>query len=253
MRASWVALHTSVSRILYRCSAEAAFQKMGKTHPILARFASIASLMEHQQAHEGDPADRFSVVRALVAAAQSDQSYRPTAHLLVLLALWPGLDAVLWRLGRGFPAARDDLPGDILVRSSEAILSLDLDRVSAVASTILRNVERDIRRDLVAQRMRGHSSQPIDDLALGQLSGTIGVDATIDDRMFADHLSGLKSEDAHLLRRVFILGETQEEAGQFLGLSHAAARKRFQRAIAKLQAQQKNFPTLSHSASPVGL
>lgn len=226
---------------------------MGKTHPILARFSTVASLMEHQNAHRGDPADRFSVVRALVTTAQSDQCYRSTAHLLVLLALWPGLDAVLWRLSRGFPAARDDLAGDILVRTSEAILGLDLDRVTAVASTILRNVERDIRRDLIAQRVRGHALQHIDNPSVGELVGTMVAADPEDDLVVAGNLAGLKSDDAHLLRRVFILGETQEEAGQSLGLSHAAARKRFQRAIAKLLAQQKKLPALSHSASPVGL
>lgn len=253
MRASWVALHTSLSRILNRCTSETAFQIMGKTHPILARFSSVASLMEHQNAHRGDPANRFSVVRALVTAAQSDPCYRSTAHLLVLLALWPGLDAVLWRLARGFPAARDDLPGDILVRTSEAILGLDLDGVTAVTSTILRNVERDIRRDLITQRVRGQASQHIDDPAVEELIGTMVAADPEGDRVVAYHLAGLKPDDAHLLRRVFILGETQEEAGQSLGLSHAAARKRFQRAIAKLQAQQKNLPALSHSGSSVGL
>lgn len=253
MRASWVALHTSLTRVLNRRSAETAFQMMGESDPVLARFTSIASLMEHQHAQGGDPATSFGVIRSLVIASQSDRDYRSTAHMMVVLALWPGLDAVLWRLARGFPAARHDLPADILTRVSEAILSVDLARVTAVLSTILRNVERDIRRDLINQRVRDQASRPIDDWAVGHMAGAKIVVDPVDDHVMADHVKALKPDDARLLRRVFILGETQEEAGRSLGLSHTAARKRFQRAIAKLQAQQKNLPALSHSASPVGL
>lgn len=209
--------------------------------------------MEYQHAHGGDPAVRFSVIRALVTASQSDQSYRSTAHVMVVLALWPGLDAVLWRLARGFPAARHDLPADILARVSEAILALDLTRVTAVVSTILRNVERDIRRDLIRQRVRGQISQSMDDPAFGHMAVTMIATDPKDDQTMADHLKALKPDDASLLRRIFILGETQEEAGRSLGLTPCAARKRFQRSLHKIEKRRESSPVLSHSNAPVGL
>jgi hypothetical protein len=68
------------------------------------------------------------------------------ALTLMLLALWPGLDAIrrrcIWRkVGTG-----DEIAADILGRTTEAIRGLDLQRVNWIAATILRNVERDILR-----------------------------------------------------------------------------------------------------------
>jgi len=253
MRASWSALHASFTRILNRSSSETEFQLMGKTHSELAPFSSIASLMEHQHAHGGDPAARFRVVGALVAAAQSDQRYRSTAHLIVIALLWPGLDAVFWRLSRGFPAARDDLPADILARFGEAILVLNLDRVTAVVATLLRNVERDLRRDLITARVIAEALQPIDDAAVEASIAALAMPMSVEQTGIADCLEGLNPKDRQLLCRVFILGETQEEAGRALGLSAAAARKRYQRALANIRSKQKFRSALSHSGGAVGL
>jgi RNA polymerase sigma-70 factor (ECF subfamily) len=253
MRGSWSALHASFTRVLNRTSAETEFKVMRLAHPDLAAFATILSLMEHQRGNAGDPTARFRVIRTLVAAAQSDESYRSTAQVMVIIALWPGLDAVYWRLARGFPGARDDLATEILSRLGEAILTLDLEKVTAVAATLLKNLERDIRRDLIDARVDAEASRPIDDPAISAaLVEATAVDVG-DAPVVADRLSGLRPDDAHLLRRVFILGETQEEAGQSLGLSQAAARKRYQRALEKLRTQQKNPSALSHSGAVVGL
>lgn len=253
MRASWSALHASLCRHLNRSSSEVAFRMMRQTHPELSVFGSIAALMEHQHAPGGDQPARYAVIRALVHAAQSEHEHRSTAHLMVLVALWPGLDAVLWRLARGFRERRDDLPSEVLARVGEAILAVDLDRVAAVVATLLRNVERDIRGDLIADCVIRKASRPVEDPAVEALPEMMAAPEAEDDQVLADHIASLKPEDAQLLRRVFILGETQEEAGQSLGLSHEAARKRFQRALVKLRTQQKNPSALSHSGAVVGL
>jgi RNA polymerase sigma factor (sigma-70 family) len=253
MCASWSALHASITRNLNRRSSDAEFQQMRQDHPDLAAFASIASLMEHQHARGGDPAGRFRVVRALVAAAQSDQRYRSTAHLMVIAVLWPGLDAVLWRLSQGSPASREDLPTEILARFGEAILALDLNKVTAVVATLLRNVERDIRRDLIASRVIDRALQPIDDPAVQASIAELAVPILIEKTDIGDCLEGINPKDRQLLLRVFILGETQEEAGRALGLSPSAARKRALRALAKLRTQQKNCSALSHSGAAIGL
>jgi hypothetical protein len=253
MRASWSALHLSITRILNRSSSDAEFQLMRDGQPDLAPFASIASLMEHQHARCGDPAARFRVVRALVAAAQSNLRYRSTAHLMVIVALWPGLDPVFWRLNRGFPAARDDLPTELLARCGEAILVLDLNRVTAVGATLLRNVERDLRRDLIASRVIDQAHQPIDDPRVEPSIQALAVPTSVGKTDITDFLEGLTPKERQLLWRVFVLGETQEEAGLAIGLKPDAARKRYQRALAKLRAQQKFCSALSHSGAAIGL
>lgn len=253
MRASWSALHLSITRILNRSSSDAEFRLMRQDYPDLAPFASIASLMEHQHAQGGEPDARFRVVRALVLAAQSEWRYRTTAHLMVIAVLWPGLDAVLWGLARGFPAARDDLPADILARVGEAVLAMNLDRVNAVVGTLLLNLERDIRRDLIAARILGQALWPIDDPSVEASIAAIAAQLADNQSEISDRLAGLNAKDRQLLRRVFLLGETQEEAGLALGLKPDSARKRYQRALVKLRSQKKIPPALSHSGAAVGL
>lgn len=253
MRASWSALHLSITRILNRSSSDAEFQMMRQDHPDLAPFASIESLMEHQHTHGGDPTARFRVVSALVAAAQSDRRYRSTAHLSVIVALWPGLDAVFWRLCRGFPAACHDLPAELLARIGEAILAIDLNKVTAVVATLLRNVERDIRRHLIAARVIDQTLLPIDDPAVEASVAELAVPTSVGKTDITDFLEGLTPKERQLLLRVFVVGETQEEVGLAIGLKPDAARKRYQRALAKLRAQQKIFSALSHSGAAIGL
>jgi|GEM_PF-467140 len=253
MRASWSALHTSLIRTLNLRSSQADFQMMRQACRELAEVGSIPSLLERQHARDADPVARFAVIRALVTAAQSGQRYRSTAHLMVIVALWPGLEAVLWRLARGFPDARDDLPAEIVARIGEAVLTLDLDRVTTVTATLLRNLERDIRRSLIADRQVVEVLRPIDDPAVDALAAAGSWTAEDDGQSMAAHLVGLSRRDANLLTRVFLIGETQEEAGRALGLEPAAARKRFQRAVAKLRSRKKLRLTCPIPARAVGL
>ena len=226
---------------------------MAETYAELASHRSIASLMEHLHAPGGDALARFRIIRTLVVAAQSDLSFRSTAQVIVILALWPGLDAVFWRLARGFPDDRDTLCSEILARVSEAMLVLNLAKVTAVTATLLRNVERDIRRDLIDTRAIGEASVPIyDEMVEAEATAASGLVA-VADRGLEDHLLGLGLDDTNLLNRVFTLGETQEEAGRALGLSPAASRKRIQRTLQKLRILQESSTAMSHFVPPFGL
>jgi DNA-directed RNA polymerase specialized sigma24 family protein len=253
MRASWSAIQVSFTSVLNRTSAETAFTAMFQFHPELARFPSIAAVMEHQHSAMTDAAIRFGVIRILVAAAQSDQAFRSTAQIMVIVALWPGLDTVYWRLWRGFPNARSDLAAEIIARLAEAIATLDLKRVSSVTATLLRNLERDVRRYLVRARQTAGAILPISDPAIEAQTTLLSWHGNPEPRLLDDCLVDLGPRDANLLTRVFLVGETQEEAGRALGLGAAAARKRFQRALRKLRSDEKSSPALSHSVRPIGL
>lgn len=253
MRASWSALHSSFTSVLNRTSAETAFAAMRQAYPELAQFPSIAAVMEHQHSATTDGAMRFGVIRVLVASAQAEQAFRSIAQIMVIVAMWPGLDAVRWRLWRGFPDARMDLAAEVMARLGEAIVTLDLKRVSSVTATLLRNLERDIRRDLIRTRLTSGAVLPIGDPAIEAQATMLSRLGNPEARLLDDRLVDLRPHDAQLLKRVYILGETQEEAGRALGLGAAAARKRFQRALRKLRSDQKSSPALSHSVRPIGL
>jgi DNA-directed RNA polymerase specialized sigma24 family protein len=210
--------------------------------------------MEHQHSATTDAAVRFGAIRVLVAASQSDQAFRSTAQIMVTLALWPGLDAVYRRLWRGFTDARCDLAAEIIARIGEAIVTLDRKRVSSVTATLLRNLERYVRRDLVRSRHTMDAIQPISDPVIEAQATMLSWQGNPGARLLDDSLVDLgPRRDAQLLKRVLLLGETQEEAGRALGLSPSAARKRFPRALRKLRSDEKSSRTLSHSVPPTGL
>jgi DNA-directed RNA polymerase specialized sigma24 family protein len=227
---------------------------MRRAYPDLARHGSIAEVLEHQQGSRKASADRYRMIRVLVSASQAEAGFRSVAQIMVLVALWPGLDAVLGRLARDFPGERADLPTEIVARLSEGIATLDLGAVTAVTATLIRNTERDIRRHLVARQNLGRRTLDISDPAV-ESAVSVGSEDAADGRdLCADLTAGLCERDAHLLRRIFVLGETQEQAGSALGLGAAASRKRFQRAAKRLQAaQEKSCPALSHSDLSIGL
>jgi len=204
--------------------------------PDLDRFHTMPALLDHQHGVGGDPAPRFHTIRVLVTAAQSDESFASLACTLTIIALWPGLDGVHARVCRDFPKARAEMAGDVLSGIAAAIGTLDLARVAAVAGTLVANVERDIRRGLLAAERQARRMRDIDDPQVAAALAYIPDDDIGSAPDSLALLGALSGTDAELLRRILCLGETQEEAGRALGASHEAARKRCQRAFRRLRA-----------------
>ena len=253
MRASWSAFYTTLHGSLCRLSAEQHFRTMQQDFPNFANSGTISGLLAHQRAGAVDPTSRYRVIHLLVAAAQSDKSFSPTAHTMVIVALWPGLDAAYHRLWRKFRLGRADLASDLLGEVSVGISRMDLARVRSVAATLIRNAERDVGRAFIEQEQLARAARDIASpgveaeatcLAQPDQDRTANLDA---------RLVALPEQDANLLKRIFILGETQAQAGQALGLSPDAARKRFQRALAKIGVAKNISAGMSHSVPPVGL
>lgn len=70
--------------------------------------------------------------------------------LVLVLVLWPGLEAVRYRLRRYVSFDIPRLDAELTGRLTLGIRTLRLSRVSRIAATLLRNVERDLRRGLQA-------------------------------------------------------------------------------------------------------
>ena len=170
----------------------------------------------------------------------------------MILALWPGLDAVRYRFWRDWPQERDDLADDILARIAIGIRYLDVASVQKVAATLIMNTERDIRRAFLKRKSQRRVELPM-------LDGTYetaapGRDHDADDvGTWRDRLLPILGRETDFLLRIIILGETQTQAGAADGLTPDAARKRHQRAVKKLAALQNNSADLSHSDPPIGL
>jgi RNA polymerase sigma factor (sigma-70 family) len=180
------------------------------------------------------------ILSALVEAAQGDVPPSDCALTMLLLALWPGLDAIRRRaMGRKIAPA-DEIASSLLVRTIEAIRGLDLKRVNWIAATVLRNVERDMIRRRQRDAAREHLVGTVDPDELAE-SGDRGIGAAGYARLNGA-VRKLLGDDALLVIRVAIEGFSQAEVADELGLTEAAARKRYQRAMRRLRNALEEIP-----------
>lgn len=199
-------------------------------------------MLDHQhRVSMADKPDRDSIIRALVGAAQAHDAGGGVALTVLLLALWPGLDAVRGRLRR-FRAGQDIAP-EIIGGLIEEVGRIKLDRVNRVASTLLMNLERDLKQAWQAEAL--HLTDSYDDEHdMGNthpthpVSGRRSHDDFLDDQRRWLRVRQVIGADADLVRRVVLEGYSQAEAGRFQGLAPDAARKRFQRAMTRLAAAE---------------
>ncbi|MEZ5913464.1 MAG: sigma factor-like helix-turn-helix DNA-binding protein [Paracoccaceae bacterium] len=232
MALSWHALHAQLVEHTRRVSFRRDLQILCTVQPELGRFPDADALLAWQHDLGGAPESRELVLRALIGAAQSGCCASETAQSLVLLALWPGCDAVYGRLRRFFRGEADRLAAEITGRLSVQVMGLDLDRVNRLAATLVRNTERDIRR-MLRREWQNLERGGLDEAEAEALPPS---DLHGDPARLLDRLSRVVGQDAALVLAVAVMGATQKEAGRALGLGHEAARKRYQRALQKLRA-----------------
>jgi RNA polymerase sigma-70 factor (ECF subfamily) len=220
---------------LMKSSSTLGFQRsfgaIRRTEEPVGQFSDSAALLDALHRNSGDPEQKNLILAALVRASQDDGPAADCALTLMLLALWPGLDAIrrrsLWRR-IGTP---DEVASELLARTTAAVRGLDLRRVNRIAATVLRNVERDIVR---ARQRETDRQSAIGDTDPDELAGNNDDPALSHARLHGD-MRRLIGADATLVIRVAVEGFSQAEVAIELGLSEAAARKRYQRAIRRLR------------------
>ena len=230
MSLAWHEIHDHLMTVSSTFSFHRRFELMRGTTPDLADFSDPAALLDHLHQFQGDPEGKNRLLRALILVAQSNGALADCALTLLLLALWPGLDAVRQRSIRRRLDAPDEIASDVLARATEAFRSLDLARVTRIAATILRNIERDMIRAR-QRRQADLADGGVEDLA--ELPA--GHDAPNVNLLCRRDLFRLLGEDASLVQAVAIHGFTQAEVATVLGLSADATRKRYQRAVRRLR------------------
>jgi len=216
------------------------FDAVRREQAALAPFRDPAALLDGLHRKTGDPARKNVILSALVGAAQGDGPASDCALTMLLLALWPGLDAIrrrsIWRrIGTA-----DEVASDVLARTTEAVRSLDLGRVNWIAATVLRNVERDMIRARQRDQAREHLASGADPDEVAD-SGDSGIGETGYARLNGA-VRKLLGDDALLVIRVAIEGFSQAEVAAELGLTEAAARKRYQRAMRRLHDALEEIP-----------
>jgi len=216
------------------------FDAVRRAQAPLTPFRDPAALLDGLHRTTGDPARKNVILAALVGAAQGDGPASDCALTVLLLALWPGLDAIrrrsIWRrIGTA-----DEVASDVLGRTTEAVCGLDLGRVNWIAATVLRNVERDMIRVRQREQAREHLASGADPDEFED-SGDSGIGA--DGYAWLNSaVRKLLGDDALLVIRVAVEGFSQAEVAAELELTEAAARKRYQRAMRKLRDALHEIP-----------
>lgn len=240
MSLAWHEIRDHLMHSTSTLSFQRNFDAIRRARELLASFRDPTALLDGLHCGPANPGDKKLILLALVEAAKGDGSASDCALTMLLLALWPGLDAIrrrsLWRrLG-----AADEIASDVLARTIEVVRRLDLGRVNWIAATILRNVERDMirARQRDAARERLASDIEPDDVPADQA----GRQPAAEVGHLQDDLRKLIGADAMLVIRVAIEGFSQAEVAVELGLTEAATRKRYQRAMAKLKGALAEIP-----------
>lgn len=251
MRARWEALHSSLSAVARSLKFNLSFLKAKQHHPLLTDFSDPGRVIAFFHSKSGDLDAKDQLLAFLVSLAQRGE-HRELATTLLWLGLWPGLDGVYRRRLKHFGAKPDELVSELAGAFIDLIERLNLANVERVAATLVRSTERDVMDGLKRQWADarrpeqdptdvGHFVTTVDGAAFGLIPANCGKDEAADLRAWLRPIVG---DDTELLIAVLVHQESQREAGARLGLSHEAARKRFQRALGRVRTHLKR--TLSH-------
>jgi hypothetical protein len=245
MRALWRSLHDDLMRSIETITFKRNFDILRQSGPSIQRFADHYALLDYLHTSAGDLDDKDRLLALLVDEARGLGPYGETATTLLWLALGPGLDAIYRRLSRYFLRRPEELVSEISDRFLVVVHRFDSARVRRVASTILRNTERLIRHDLRDDWQRSERTDPLSDEDIERLDfarqrgrphSVLGIppgtDADTVAAMLCTVLVSLIGPDAELVIAVAVL---QNEAADRFAVSPDAARKRYQRAVARLR------------------
>jgi len=264
MRATWEALKQSLVRSTGTLSATTQFNQMKTRHRSLERFSSTGGLVTFLNAGTPDNGERDEkdrIYRSLVGIVQADDGGSELATALLWLGLWPGLDAIYRRRQRDFVKEPEALVSDIGALFTAVIHRSNLDQINRVAATLVKNVERDVREGLSRQwadakkratlpsldedendedegstgdLRRARQSRHLRTRGVSELGQPPRIDFDADVTALRELLRGIVGDDTDLVIGAAIYGESQREVGERLGLTHEAARKRWQRAMKRL-------------------
>lgn len=245
MRAHWEALHESLARAVRSLEAARKFNEARQRKRALERFADAISLLEYLTSKSGDLDEKDAIYGALIELAQARGEEADLAMTLAWLGLWPALDAIFRRRLRYFRDAPEELVSEIASCFTSQVRRAVLSRISRVAATLTRNTERDVREGRqaawadAARRTDLPDDHEFADPVPPPEPSELGLPADLDPEEEVAALRALLvpivGDDADLVIGAAIYGDSQHELADQLGITHEAARKRFQRALARLR------------------
>lgn len=228
MSSSWSALHARLIQSVHRYSALATFSTLFPQNDRIGSFREPAQLLAWLHGKGPDPESKNKVLSRLLQKACGSPPGSDLAVELLVLALWPGLCTMRHRLRDLAPVGA--LEADLISQLTIGIRSAGPERIRRVAATLLRNLERDLRRTYLRDADARYTTCDCEGV------NAIHADGPTDrpEEIAAAAVSSL-GEDGLMLALVHIAGFSQKDAARLLGITHEAARKRCQRALARLK------------------
>lgn len=256
MRSKWEVLHRDLVRSVGTKESEQRFVALRSRTPAIARFERPQALIDYLAHVGGDLDEKDHILVQLALAAQVGWSGRlPMA--LILLGLWPGLDAAFGRLARRRQERSGELEAEIVARFADQVRRLDPQRVNRVAATLVRSTEREVvrgRQREVNRRRRisrfsveaierrrataffAHQDSGSAREAAANLCPTvIGGSSHEEITALRSWLAGLVGADADFVVDAVLLNRSRQELGAERGIDERAARKRLQRALVRVR------------------
>jgi len=261
MRSSWEALRAGLLRSIQGREARETFDELKSRSEAFERFEGPADLVA-AVSPDADLDGRDPVLWALVAAAR-DRRTRRLAQALLILCLWPALDAMFRRRFFLFPDRPQDLASEIIARFTAEVHRVDARRVGRLTATLLRNTERNVVRARSAERKVAAKTTEVTpetavtmplDPERGPSRFGLAADQSETDSVVAlsNWLHAVLGDEADLVVDAVFHRKRGPQIAASLGISHAAARKRLERALARARAALLVDPR-SQVASPVAL
>ena len=142
MCSSWESIRRGLLQWIESREAVCAFERLSRRGPPLATFPRPIALVE-AIARTPDLVAKDRVLAVLIVAA-GDAETRRLAQALLMLCLWPGLDAILHRRLDFFRRDPQDLAAEIVDRFTRCVHRIDLRRVNRLTATLIRNTEREL-------------------------------------------------------------------------------------------------------------
>ncbi|WP_259676963.1 sigma-70 family RNA polymerase sigma factor [Paracoccus pantotrophus] len=233
MSYSWSGIRDDLARSSTTLQSQRDYRAMRTAEPDLQPYVDTAALLSALHHGHLDHGARNAILAALVRASQGADRIADLALRVLLLALWPGLDAIRSRCLRRGVGSRDEVASELLARTTEQVRTLDLSRVNRIAATVLWNVERDLLRGARRETARQQSCTSLEPDWL-EAPPSWAEQLRLREELRRD-LVAVIGRDADLVLGVALDGASQIEMGMALGLSEPAARKRYQRTVAALR------------------
>ncbi|HEY7372266.1 MAG TPA: hypothetical protein VIF57_08920 [Polyangia bacterium] len=220
------------------------FEALRSEKPALAPFEEPAAVAAFLVRKENGLAERDRVLRCLVAEACVGTAKR-IALALLILGLWPGLDAIFRKRRRLFQAQAHDLELEIVDQFIAQVQRVNLGRVSCLAATLVLNTEREVVDGRIRECARAAKSDPVTADAIAapafddegpppsRFALPFGQSDAQEVAALRRWLQSAVGQDADLVVNAVIHRRSRLALASALGISHAAARQRLARALGR--------------------